>query len=111
MPNSSCKSSRKSYATAYHPLYGEPVDPHLLNAFREQVETLDHGFALSDPLSETLRIPFERTSLPALTASRFDFATCSNQARLSGRKLHQIWALRRWNCLRRQNNRRPAELP
>src|SRR4051812_3934800 len=34
------------YATSYHPLYGHPVNPLLLEAFRRQVETLNRGFAL-----------------------------------------------------------------
>ncbi|HEX2918089.1 MAG TPA: alpha/beta fold hydrolase [Edaphobacter sp.] len=53
------------YATAYHPLYGEPVDPRLLDAFRKQVEALDRGLSLFDPPISPLRIPFEQTSLPA----------------------------------------------
>lgn len=53
------------YATAYHPLYGEPVDLRLLDAFRKQIEALDRGFALFDSPIAPLRIPFEQTSLPA----------------------------------------------
>jgi alpha-beta hydrolase superfamily lysophospholipase len=53
------------YATAYHPLYGEPIDPRLLHAFRRQVETLNRGFSLFDPAIKPVRIPFEWTTLPA----------------------------------------------
>jgi hypothetical protein len=34
------------YATSFHPVYGAPVDPRLLAAFRKQVEALDAGFVL-----------------------------------------------------------------
>jgi hypothetical protein len=53
------------YATSYHPLYGEPIDPRLLSAFRKQVEALDRGFLLFDPAITPVRIPFEQTSMPA----------------------------------------------
>lgn len=53
------------YASSYHPLYGEPVDPRLLNAFRRQVDALNRGLSLFDPSIAPLRIPFEQTSMPA----------------------------------------------
>ncbi len=53
------------YATSYHPLYGEPVDPRLTAAFRKQIEAFDKGLALSDPPVRPLRIPFEGATLPA----------------------------------------------
>jgi pimeloyl-ACP methyl ester carboxylesterase len=53
------------YAASYHPIYGEPVDPRLLAAFRKQVATFDKGLALSDPPVAPLRIPFGDTSMPA----------------------------------------------
>ena len=53
------------YATSYHPLYGEPVDPRLIAAFRKQVDALGRGLALADPPARPLRIPFEDTTLPA----------------------------------------------
>ncbi|HXJ94982.1 MAG TPA: alpha/beta fold hydrolase [Terriglobia bacterium] len=53
------------YATSYHPLYGEPVDRRLLSAFRRQVGALDRGFALFDPPILPVRIPFEKTPMPA----------------------------------------------
>jgi pimeloyl-ACP methyl ester carboxylesterase len=53
------------YATSYHPLYGRPVDPLLLEAFRNQVETLNRGFTLFETPITPLRIPFEQGSMPA----------------------------------------------
>jgi alpha-beta hydrolase superfamily lysophospholipase len=53
------------HAASCHPLYGEPVDPRLLSAFRRQVEAFDKGLALSDPPVEPLAIPFADTPLPA----------------------------------------------
>jgi alpha-beta hydrolase superfamily lysophospholipase len=53
------------YAASYHPLYGEPVDPRLIVAFRKQTDAFWQGLALSDSPTERLRIPFEGTPLPA----------------------------------------------
>jgi len=53
------------YATSYHPLYGEPVDPRLIAAFRRQMDAFDRGLALADPPIEPLQIPFEGMTLPA----------------------------------------------
>lgn len=53
------------YALSYHPLYGEPVDPRLLAAFRAQSELLRRGLALAEPAARWLEIPFEGTTLPA----------------------------------------------
>ncbi len=36
------------YASAYHPLYGAPVDPRLLHAYRAQMQAFDRGMALRD---------------------------------------------------------------
>lgn len=52
------------YATSYHPLYGAPVDPRLVKAFRKQIDAFDRGLALLPSPVEPLRIPFEGTSLP-----------------------------------------------
>lgn len=52
------------YAASYHPLYGEPVDHRLLNAFRSQVRTLNRGLSLFEPAITPVRIPFEQTSMP-----------------------------------------------
>ena len=54
-----------AFAASYHPIYGEPVDPRLLAAFRRQIAAFDQALALSDPPVAPLRIPFETTSLPA----------------------------------------------
>jgi hypothetical protein len=53
------------YAASYHPLYGEPVDPRLIAAFRKQTDAFWRGLSLSDPPVEPLGIPFEGTTLPA----------------------------------------------
>lgn len=53
------------YASSYRPLFGTPVNPLLLAAFRKQIAAFDQGFALGDPPVAPLRIPFEKTSLPA----------------------------------------------
>lgn len=53
------------YAAPYHPLYGAPVDPRLLAAFRKQIELFNKGLALSVTPIEPMRIPFEATSMPA----------------------------------------------
>lgn len=53
------------YTASYHPLYGAPVDPRLLWAFRRQTEALNQGLALFDHPVVPMRIPFERTDMPA----------------------------------------------
>jgi len=53
------------YATAYHPLYGSPVDPRLLTAFGKQRAAFDAGLAIGDTPVTPSRIPFEDTTLPA----------------------------------------------
>ncbi len=53
------------YCASYHPLYGAPVDPRLLTAFRKQVEMLDKAFALSPASIEPVLIPFETNPMPA----------------------------------------------
>jgi hypothetical protein len=52
------------YGFAYRPLFGEPVDPRLRDAFRKQVAAFDKATALSEPAIERLEIPFEDTTLP-----------------------------------------------
>ena len=54
-----------AYATAYHPLYGEPADERLLIAFRKQIGAFNWALTLSDPPVAPLRIPFVDGSLPA----------------------------------------------
>jgi alpha-beta hydrolase superfamily lysophospholipase len=52
------------YASSYHPLYGAPVDPRLVAAFRKQIAAFDAGLALLPRPVSPLRIPFEGTTLP-----------------------------------------------
>lgn len=62
------------YGTSFHPLYGAPVDPRLMAAFRKEVVAFDKGLALGAHPVEPLAIPFERTPLPAyfIPAERFE---------------------------------------
>ena len=53
------------YATAYHPIYGAPVDPRLVAAFGKQMDAFDRGLGLLDPPVRPLRIPFAGTTMPA----------------------------------------------
>src|SRR5262245_8542548 len=43
---------------AYHPLYGTPVDPRLVDAFHLQMATFDTAMGLLDPPGEALEIPY-----------------------------------------------------
>lgn len=63
-----------AYDASYHPLFGEPVDPRLLTAFRQQIDAFNKGLALSEPPIEPPRIPFEGTSLPAYFIPATDLA-------------------------------------
>lgn len=49
---------------AYHPLYGTPVDPRLVDAFHLQMDAFDRAMTLLDPPGEKLDIPYEDTALP-----------------------------------------------
>lgn len=53
------------YGTAYHPLFGEPVDARLLAGERRQIQAFELGLALGDGGVARLHIPFEYTPLPA----------------------------------------------
>ncbi|MBM6594301.1 alpha/beta hydrolase family protein [Microvirga pudoricolor] len=53
------------YASSYHPIYGAPVDPRVVTAFRRHTETFDQAMALSDPPVAPIRIPFEGHGMPA----------------------------------------------
>lgn len=48
-----------AYASAYHPLYGTPVDPRLLEAYRRQVASFDAGMSLRAVPVQAFDIPFE----------------------------------------------------
>jgi hypothetical protein len=52
------------YATSYHPLYGTPVDPRLVAAFRIQIAAFENGLVLLPDPARPLRIPCEGTTLP-----------------------------------------------
>jgi alpha-beta hydrolase superfamily lysophospholipase len=52
------------YATSYHPLYGSPVDPRLVAAFRKQITAFDKGLALLPDPATPLGIPYQGTTLP-----------------------------------------------
>lgn len=54
-----------AYSAANHPIYGRPVDPRLVVAFRKQIAAFERGLALGDPAVQPQRIPYEATSLPA----------------------------------------------
>jgi alpha-beta hydrolase superfamily lysophospholipase len=53
------------YSAAYHPLFGKPVDPRLLEAFRRQREAFDKAAALMESPGEPLAIRFDGARLPA----------------------------------------------
>jgi alpha-beta hydrolase superfamily lysophospholipase len=52
------------YALAYHPLFGAPPDPRLLEAFGRQRAAFDKAAALVEPAGEALEIAFEGARLP-----------------------------------------------
>lgn len=61
-----CYLRAASFLTvAYHPLYGTPVDPRLVEAFRLQMQTFEKALALFTPAAESVDIPYEGTKLPA----------------------------------------------
>jgi pimeloyl-ACP methyl ester carboxylesterase len=53
------------YGSSLHPLFGAPVDPRLVSAFRKETEMLDRGLALNDPPIAPQAIPFEGAVMPA----------------------------------------------
>lgn len=53
------------YSAAWHPLFGAPVDPRLLEAFRRQRAAFDKAAALMEPAGEQLTIGFEGAEMPA----------------------------------------------
>jgi len=53
------------YAVAYHPIYGVPVDPRLVDAFHAQMAVFDTAMRLNDPPVESVSIPYEHTTMPA----------------------------------------------
>lgn len=53
------------YGASYHPLFGRPVDPRLLAAFRMQMAAFDSALSIGEPRIEPMRIPFAGTTMPA----------------------------------------------
>ena len=53
------------YSTSLHPLFGAPVDPRLLAAYRKEIDALDRGLRLFDPPILPQRIPFEGAAMRA----------------------------------------------
>ena len=53
------------YASAYHPLYGAPVDPRLVEAFDKQINAFQRAMELSAVPVQPISIPYEGTELPA----------------------------------------------
>lgn len=53
------------YAVAYHPLFGAPVDPRLLDAFGRQRAAFDKAATLWEPAGERLEIAFDGARMPA----------------------------------------------
>jgi len=52
------------YASSFHPLYGTPVDPRLVDAFDRQSAEFGAAMALLDPAGTAVQIPYDDTSLP-----------------------------------------------
>lgn len=50
--------------TSFHPLYGAPVDPRLMAAFRRGVAAFEKGLALGPHPVAPIAIPFEQTPIP-----------------------------------------------
>jgi len=59
------------YAAAYHPIYGTPVDPRLLRAFRSQTEAFRRGMELLPTPVYPTTIPYDGTELPAYLVPAF----------------------------------------
>ena len=50
---------------AYHPLYGTPVDPRLVDAFHLQMATFEKALRLGVVRAEPVDVPYEGTKIPA----------------------------------------------
>jgi alpha-beta hydrolase superfamily lysophospholipase len=62
------------YALSLHPLFGAPVDPRLLLAFRKDIKAFDSGLALFDPPIRPQTIPFAGAAMPAYFIPAAGFA-------------------------------------
>jgi pimeloyl-ACP methyl ester carboxylesterase len=49
----------------YHPLFGTPVDPRLVDAFHLQMDLFEKAILLGPPVGAKLDVPYEGTTLPA----------------------------------------------
>src|SRR4029079_3276633 len=49
----------------YHPIYGTPVDPRLVDAFHLQMETFEQALGLGVVRAEPVDVPYEGTKIPA----------------------------------------------
>jgi pimeloyl-ACP methyl ester carboxylesterase len=65
------QSARESYlraagyfGVAYHPIYGKPVDPRLVETFKLEIESFEKALALGDPPIEPMGIPYADTEMP-----------------------------------------------
>jgi pimeloyl-ACP methyl ester carboxylesterase len=61
------------YGSSFRPLYGAPVDPRLLSAFRQQVAAFDKGLSLGPYPTAPVEIPFGDTSLPGYFIKAYGF--------------------------------------
>ncbi|MGF6768267.1 alpha-beta hydrolase superfamily lysophospholipase [Paraburkholderia sp. GAS199] len=53
------------YGKSFHPLFGRPVDPRVVEGSRKQISAFNRGLALGDEPVAPHRIPFETASLLA----------------------------------------------
>ncbi|WP_247895542.1 hypothetical protein [Azospirillum sp. TSH58] len=58
------------YNASFHPLYGAPVDPRLIAAFRKGTAALDKGLSLGPRPAIPLAIPSARWRCPAASSRR-----------------------------------------
>jgi len=65
------------YGSSFRPLFGAPVDPRLLAAFRQQMAAFDKGLSLGPHPAIPIAIPFGDTPLPGyfIKAQGFEEAT------------------------------------
>lgn len=53
------------YGKAFHPLFGYPVDPRVVQSSRRQIEAFNRGLALGEDPVRPVHIPFETSSMLA----------------------------------------------
>lgn len=59
-----CLRASVFYASSSRPLYGAPVGPRLLTAFRKEVAAVDKALSLGEAPTAPMAIPFGEISLP-----------------------------------------------